>query len=33
MHNGVCFLQMRAPQKNHGRKKHLYILKAFTPLD
>jgi len=33
MHNGVCFLQMRALQKNHGRKKYLYILKAFTPLD
>tara|TARA_E500000075_G_scaffold44125_1_gene39639 strand:+ start:1000 stop:1110 length:111 start_codon:yes stop_codon:yes gene_type:complete len=27
------FLQMRALQKNNGRKKHFYILKAFTPLD
>jgi len=32
MHNGLCFLQMQALQKNHGRKKHLDILKPFTPL-
>jgi hypothetical protein len=32
MHNGVCFLQMQTLQKNHGRKKHLDILKPFTPL-
>jgi hypothetical protein len=33
MHNGVCFLQMRALQKNHGHKMHLHILRAFTPSD
>jgi hypothetical protein len=33
MRNGVCFVQMRALQKNHGYKMHLHILRAFTPFD
>jgi len=29
----LLFFADAGAAKNHGRKKHLYILKAFTPLD